>query len=54
MSEKEKKKPERGVNHFKLRKEFYGTEPIEECFKKAFAPYFDPEVSKNYYIDKLG
>lgn len=51
---KSEKKVKRGQNNFKLRNEYYGTEPIEECFRKAFEPYFDPEKSKEYYTDKLG
>lgn len=52
---KEKAKTEKKKkSNFKLGKETFGTMPIEECFKKAFEPYFDPEKEKDFYLDKLG
>jgi len=40
-------------SNIKLGKETYGTMPIEECFRKAFAPYFDPDKQDEYYLNKL-
>lgn len=51
--EKEKQERKRKSN-FKLGKETYGTMPIEECFRKAFEPYFDPDKQDEYYLNKLG
>jgi len=41
-------------SHLKLGKETFGDMPIDECFKKAFEPYFCPDKSEEYYTKKLG
>ena len=51
MPKTEEKKDKRRKSNIKLGKETYGTMPIEECFRKAFEPYFDPD--KRIYLDKL-
>jgi hypothetical protein len=48
--EKNKKK-----TNLRLGKVTYGDMPIEECFRKAFEPYFNPEVAskKGIYLNRL-
>jgi len=41
-------------SNIKLGKETYGTMPIEECFKKALEPYFNPDKQREYPLDRLG
>lgn len=52
MPEKKTKATRKRKNHFRLGKESYGDMPIEECFRKALAPYFNPDEEK--FLDKLG
>ncbi|MFB4471735.1 hypothetical protein ACDI16_02055 [Oceanobacillus caeni] len=54
MSDKKKKTSPKKKSHLKLRKETYGDMPMEECFKKAFDPYFNPDKNNNYLLNKLG
>lgn len=54
MQKSEVNKKSKRKNNIKLGKETYGTMPIEECFRKAFEPYFNPEKEKDYYLDRLG
>lgn len=48
---KENLKSKKKKSNIKLGKETYGTIPIEECFKKAFKPYFDP--NSELYLEKF-
>lgn len=54
MSKSEVKQDKKRKSNIKLGKETYGTMPIEECFRKALEPYFNPDKEKDYYLDKLG
>jgi len=54
MPKEETKTSKKRKSNIKLGKETFGTMPIEECFKKAFEPYFDPDKQDKYYLDKLG
>ncbi|MGF7014285.1 hypothetical protein [Ornithinibacillus bavariensis] len=40
--------------HLRLGKETYGKMPMEECFTKAFEPYFNPDKAKHLYINRRG
>lgn len=53
MQKAEVKNNTKRKSNIRLGKETYGTMPIEECFKKAFEPYFNPEKQKEYYLDRL-
>ncbi|MEF2293760.1 MULTISPECIES: hypothetical protein [Bacillota] len=48
----EKKRPKR-KSHLKLGKETFGDMPMEECFRKAFEPYFNPDKAKSTYLSRL-
>lgn len=48
--QEEKKTRESGI---KLGIERYGDMPIEECFRKAFQPYFDPKRGDDLYMGRL-
>jgi hypothetical protein len=54
LQKTEEKKSTKRKSNIRLGKETYGTMPIDECFKKAFEPYFNPEKQKEYYLDRLG
>lgn len=53
MPKAESKKKNKRKSNLKLGKETFGTMPIEECFRKAFEPYFDPDKQNDYYVEKL-
>jgi hypothetical protein len=44
----DKKKTKKKKCPLYLGKEVYGDLPIEEAFKKAFEPYFNPDKQKYY------
>ena len=54
MPEQKQKQKKKRKSNFKLGKETYGDMPIEECFRKALEPYFNPEEGKEIYLDRLG
>ncbi|MEN2765650.1 hypothetical protein [Ornithinibacillus xuwenensis] len=54
MSNKNKNESPKRKTHLKLGKETYGKMPIEECFIKAFEPYFNPDKAKHLYLNRLG
>jgi len=54
MSSKDKKTNKKRKSHLKLGKETFGDMPIDECFRKAFEPYFDPDKAKDMYLNRLG
>lgn len=54
MPKAKAKQTKKRKSNIKLGKETFGTMPIEECFRKAFEPYFDPDKEKDFYLDKLG
>ena len=40
-------------SNLKLGKVTYGEMPIDECFRKAFEPYFNPDKAKDMYLNRL-
>jgi len=38
----------------RLGKETYGDMPIEECFRRALEPYFEPEKYDEPYLKRIG
>lgn len=54
MPKQVKKESPKRKSHLRLGKETYGDMPIEECFKKAFEPYFNPDKGKDLYLNRLG
>lgn len=49
MPKQEKNKKRK--SNLKLGKVTYGDMPIDECFRKAFEPYFDPDKAK--FLNRL-
>jgi hypothetical protein len=54
MNTKDINKSPKRKNHLKLGKETYGKMPIEQCFIKAFEPYFNPDKVRHLHINRLG